>query len=82
MLDIFTMLFLCDNMLSHGVISWLCWQAHYPSSYSNQCQAYQFSRFLQLPSSSEAYPTRLEQLLKYQLGLWGAPREFYGQPHT
>ena len=33
------------------------------------CLAYQFIGFLQLPSSSEAYSTRLEQLLKYQLGV-------------
>ena len=33
-------------------------------------QAYQFPGFLQLPySSSGAYPTRLEQLLQYQLGV-------------
>ncbi len=43
-----------------------------------------FPDFLQLPSSSEAYPPTqvLEQLLNYQLGLWGAPREFYSQLHT
>ncbi len=39
--------------------------------------AYQFSGFSQLPSSSEAYPTWLEKLLKYQLGVWGTPREFW-----
>ncbi len=38
--------------------------------------AYQFSGLLQLPYSSGAYPTRLEQLLKYQLEVWGAPRRF------
>ncbi len=31
--------------------------------------AYLFSEILQLFSSIEAYPTRLEQLLKYQLGV-------------
>ena len=36
-------------------------------------QTHYFSRFLQLPSSSLAYSTRLEQLLKYQLGVWIAP---------
>ncbi len=30
-------------------------------------------RFLHLPSSGVAYSTWLEQLLKYQLGVWGAP---------
>ena len=39
--------------------------------------AYQFSGFLKLPSSSVAYSTWLEQLLKYQLGVWGAPRESF-----
>ncbi len=31
-------------------------------------QTFQFSWFLQLPSSNLPYPTELEQLLKYQLG--------------
>ena len=67
------------SQLSHGVISRLKWQAHYPSSCSNQPGLPVFWGFLQLPSSSEAYTNRLEQLLKY---VWGAPREFYSQPHT
>ncbi len=61
----------------HSVISLaVLLQAHYPSSYSN------------LPLTSTlllvdgAYPTRLEQLLKYQLGVWGAPRGFYGHFYT
>ena len=49
-------------------------QAHY-SSRSNQPGLPLFSCFT-APSSSEAYPTRLEQLLKYQLGIWGTPKDF------
>ncbi len=49
-------------VLYHGYIG----KAHYPSSYSN----WAWLAFLQLHSSSEAYPTRLEKLLKYQLGVW------------
>ena len=60
-------------VLSHGCIE----QAHYSSSYSNQPGLPVF-RVVQLctPYSSGPYPTRLEQLLKYQLGVWGAPSEF------
>ncbi len=61
-------------VLSHGCNA----QARYPNSYSNRAWpglAYQFSGFLWLPSSSGAYPTRLEKLLKYQQGVL-APREF------
>ncbi len=38
--------------------------------------AFQFSEFLHKTSSGEAYPNRLEQLLKYQLGVWRAIKEF------
>ncbi len=31
--------------------------------------------------SSGAYSTRLEKLLKYQLGTWGVTREFYSPSH-
>ncbi len=71
MLDIFKvtvrLLKLSHNVISQGCIE----QAHYPSSYSNW-PGYLFSGILQLPFSSGAYPTGLEQLLKYWLGVWGA----------
>ncbi len=53
-------------------------QAHYPSSYSNQPGSPVYSY---IPPSSEAYPARLKQLLKYQPRVWGAPREFRPTSH-
>ncbi len=60
-------------MLPHGYVV----QAHYPGSYSNQPGLPAF-RLLQLPYSSGVYPTKSEQLLKYQLGVLEALREFGG----
>ncbi len=45
--------------------------------------AYQgFQDFYSYLTVSGAYPARLEQLLKYLLGMWGAHREFYCQLYT
>ncbi len=48
-------------------------QAHYPSSYSNGTKLATYPDFI-APSSAVAYSTRLEQLLKYRLKVWGAPK--------
>ncbi len=62
--------------LSHGVVSAaLLWKPSLPSI-ATGLTYHLVVCVIQLPSSSEPYPTRSEQLLKYQLGVWGAPREF------
>ena len=65
-------------VLSHGCIV----QAITVVGIATRVWLISFQGNLRLPYPSGAYPTRLEQLLRYQLGMWGAPREFYGQLYT